>query len=70
METFHKECSNPTNNLCKMLTGRRDNIKLDRFSLELEGRSITVEHIHGSHNKADECLSRLLSGKEMTILYM
>ena len=31
-----------------------------RWSLELQGRNIKVEHIPGYKNKADDCLSRLL----------
>ena len=42
----------------KFLTGRTDNIKLDRWSLELQGSNIKVEHIPGSQNKAVDCLSR------------
>ena len=45
--------------LQKFLTGRTDNIKLDRWSLELQGRNIKVQHIPGSQNKAADCLSRL-----------
>ena len=45
--------------LQKFLTGRTDNMKLDRWSLELQGRNIKVEHITGSENKAADCLSRL-----------
>ena len=43
----------------KILHGRIDNHKLDRWSLELQGRKIKVEHIHGHKNKAADCLSRL-----------
>ena len=39
--------------------GRTDNIKLGRWSLELQGRNIKVEDIPGSQNKAADCLSRL-----------
>ena len=45
--------------LQKFLTGRTDNVKLDRWSLELQGRNITVEYIPGSQNEAADCLSRL-----------
>ena len=45
--------------LQKFLTGRTDNLKLDRWSLELQGRIIQVEHIPGHKNKAAGCLSRL-----------
>ena len=45
--------------LKKFLTGRMDNVKLDRWPLELQGRYIDVEHIPGHMNKAAECLSRL-----------
>ena len=34
-------------------------MKLDRWSLELQGRNITVEHIPGRKNKAADFLSRL-----------
>ena len=43
----------------KFLHGRTDNHKLDRWSLELQGRNIKVEHIPGHKNKAADCLSRL-----------
>ena len=46
--------------LQKFLNGRSDNLKLDRWSLELQGRNIQVEHIPGYKNKAADCLSRLL----------
>ena len=52
--------------LQKFLNGRTDNFKLDRWSLELQGRNIQVEHIPGYENKAADCLSLLLPGKEMT----
>ena len=45
--------------LKKILHGRTDNHKLDRWSLELQGRNIKVEHIPGHKNKAADCLSRL-----------
>ena len=45
--------------LQKFLNGRTDNLKLDRWSLELQGRNIQVEHIPGYKNKAADCLSRL-----------
>ena len=48
-----------TKSLQKFLKGRTDNIKLDRWSLELQDRNIMVEHIPGSQNKAADCLSRL-----------
>ena len=41
------------------LNGRTDNLKLDRCSLELQGRNIQMEHISGYKNKAADCLSRL-----------
>ena len=44
----------------KFLIGMTNNIKLDRWSLELQGRMIKCEHIPGTHNKAADCLSRLL----------
>ena len=40
--------------LQNFLTGWTDNGKLDKWSLELQGRNITVEHIPGSQNKADD----------------
>ena len=43
--------------LQKFLNGRTDNLKLDRWSLELQGRNIQVEHIPGYKNKAADCLS-------------
>ena len=45
--------------LQKYLNGRTDNLKLDRWSLELQGRNIQVEHIPGYKNKAADCLSCL-----------
>ena len=44
--------------LQKFLNGKTDNMKLDRWSLELQGRNIQVEHIPG-YNKTADCLSRL-----------
>ena len=38
--------------LQKFLAGRTNNVKLDRWSLELQGRNIQVEHIPGQKNKA------------------
>ena len=43
--------------LQKFLNGKTDNLKLDRWSLELQGRNIKVEHILGYKNKAADCLS-------------
>ena len=43
----------------KFLEGRTNNLKLDRWSLELQGRRITCMHIPGAQNKAADCLSRL-----------
>ena len=43
----------------KFLAGRTDNVKLYRWSLELQGRNIEVEHIPGHKNKAANCLSQL-----------
>ena len=43
--------------LQKFPAGRTDNVKLDRWSLELQGRNIQVEHIPGHKNKAADCLS-------------
>ena len=45
--------------LQKFLTGRTDNVKLDRWSLELHGRNIQAEHIPGHKNKAANCMSQL-----------
>ena len=45
--------------LQKFLNGKTNNLKLDRLSLELQGRNIQVEHIPGYKNKAADCLSRL-----------
>ena len=45
--------------LQKFLAGKTDNIKLDRWSLELQGRNIQVEHIPGHKNKEANCLSWL-----------
>ena len=45
--------------LQKFLNGRTDNVKLDRWSLELQGMNIKVEHMSGYKNKAADCLSRL-----------
>ena len=38
--------------LQKFLNGKTDNLKLDRWSLELQGQNIQVEHISGHKNKA------------------
>ena len=45
--------------LQKFLNGKTNNLKLDRWSLELQGRNIQVEHILSYKNKAADCLSRL-----------
>ena len=45
--------------LQKFLNGKTDNLKLDRWSLELQGRNIQIEHIPGYKNKAVNCLSQL-----------
>ena len=45
--------------LQKFLAGRTDNVKLDRWSLELQGGNIQVEHIPGHKNMAADCLSQL-----------
>ena len=50
--------------LQKFLNGKKDNCKLDRWSLQLQGRNIKVKHIPGYKNKAADCLS---PGKEMII---
>ena len=38
--------------LQKFLAGRTNNVKLDRWSLELQDRNIQVEYISGHKNKA------------------
>ena len=43
----------------KFLIGRTNNLKLCRWSLELQGRRIICEHIPGAQNKAVDCLTRL-----------
>ena len=45
--------------LQKFLAGRTNNVKLDRWSLELQGRNIQVKHIWHHKNKAADCLSLL-----------
>ena len=45
--------------LQKFLAGRTNNVKLDRWSLELQGRNIQVEHIPHHKNKTADCLSWL-----------
>ena len=40
--------------LQKFLNGKIDDLKLDRWSLELQGRNIQVEHIAGHKSKAAE----------------
>ena len=46
--------------LQKFLAGRTNNVKLDRWSLELQGRNIQVENIPGHKNKAANGFSWLL----------
>ena len=48
-----------TKSLQKFLNGKTNNLKLDRWSLELPGQNIQVEHIPGYKNKAADCVSRL-----------
>ena len=43
----------------RFLEGRTNNLKLDRWSLELQQRRIQCVHIPGTQNKAADCLSRL-----------
>ena len=43
----------------KFLEGTTNNLKLDRWSLELQGRRIQCVHIMGTQNKVADCLSRL-----------
>ena len=45
--------------LQRFLAGRTDNVKLDRWSLELQIRNIQVEYIPGHKKKAANCLSWL-----------
>ena len=45
--------------LQKFLASRTNNVKLDRWSLELQGRNVKVQHILGHKNKAANCLSQL-----------
>ena len=45
--------------LQKILNWRTDNLKLDRWSLELQARYIQVEHIPGYKTNAADCLNRL-----------
>ena len=45
--------------LGKFPEGRTNNLKLDRWSLELQGRRIQCVHIPGTQNKAADYLSRL-----------
>ena len=54
--------------LQKFLNGGTDNLQLDRWSLELQGGNIQVEHIPGCKNKAADCLSKLpfVTRKRMT----
>ena len=41
------------------LNGKTDNLKLDRWPLELQGRNIKVKQIPSYKNKVADCLSRL-----------
>ena len=63
METYLEEAEillkSDAKSLQKFLNGKTDNLKLDRWSLELQGRNKHVEHIPGYKNKAADCLSRL-----------
>ena len=45
--------------LQKFLVGRTNNAKLDRWSLEFQGRNIQVKHLPGHKNRAADCLSWL-----------
>ena len=40
--------------LQKFLAGRTNNVKLDRWSLELQGRNIKVEHIPGHKKQGNQ----------------
>ena len=53
------QLKNNAESLQKFLTGKADNVKLDRWSLELHRRNITGEHFPGTKNNAVDCLSRL-----------
>ena len=61
---YHEEAEillkSDAKSLQKFLAGRTDNVKLDRWSLKLEGRNIQVEYLPGHINKAANCLSQLL----------
>ena len=63
METYFEESEillkSDAKFLQKFLVGRANNVKLDRWSIELQGRNIQVEHIPGHKNKAANCLSQL-----------
>ena len=48
-----------TKSLQKFLAGRTDNVKLNRWSLDLQGRNIQLEHTPSHMNKAADCLSQL-----------
>ena len=45
--------------LQKFLAGRTNNVKLDRWSLELQGRNIQAKHTPDHKNKTADCLSQL-----------
>ena len=45
--------------LLKFLSGKTENLKLDRWSVELQDRGIKLEHIPGNRNCFADCLSRL-----------
>ena len=63
METLFGKCTNLVEKWCKItgkiLEGKTDNNKLDRWSLELQGRGIKCVHIPGTQNKAADCLSKI-----------
>ena len=54
--------------LQKFLNGKTDNLKLDRWSLELQGRNIQVEHIAGHKNKAADSHNYPLSQEKGMIV--
>ena len=59
LEDAEKLLKSDAKSLQKFLAGRTDNVRLDRWSLELQGRNIQVEHIPSHKNKAVDCMSQL-----------
>ena len=62
MEDAEIHLKSDAKSLQNFLTAITDNVKLDRWSLELQGRNITVEHIADTKNKAADGLPRLPFG--------